>query len=129
MSSEVARLVDSLLETEPGPANSIRLEVDTGGDVHALFEFLLMTMTEMLKRWYQPPITIGRITPEHLARLIGYFASFGYRFSLDIEENPRVVAIRNRDYLQKSRLRDMKFQMAHEEKLYTVCFSINGSID
>ena len=124
MSSDVTRFVNSLLETEPGPARSIRLEVDTGGDVHALFEFLLMTMTEMLKRWYQPPITIGRITPEHLAKLIGYFGSFGYQFSLEIEENPRIVAIRNRDYLQQSRLSDMKFQMSHEGQLYTARFSI-----
>ena len=124
MSSDAARFVNSLLETEPGPARSIRLEVDTGGDEHALFEFLLMTMTEMLKRWYQPPITIGRVTPEHLAKLIGYFASFGFQFSLAIEENPRIVAIRNRDYLQQSRLSDMKFQMAHEGQLYTARFSI-----
>lgn len=124
MSSDVARFVNSLLETEPGPPRSIRLEVDTGGDVHALFEFLLMSMTEILKRWYQPPITIGRITPEHLAKLIGYFASVGYQFSLEIEENPRIVAIRNRDYLQQSRLGDMKFQMSHEGHLYTARFSI-----
>jgi hypothetical protein len=123
MSSEAARFVTTLLQTEPGPAHSIQLEVDTGGDIHAFFEFLLMTMTEVLKRWYEPPITIGRISEENLARLIGYFASFGIKFQLDIEENPRIVAIRNREYLDKSRLQDMKFQMSHEDRLYTVRFS------
>jgi len=124
MSSEATRFVNTLLQTEPGPAHSIQLEVDTGGDIHALFEFFLMTMTELLKRWYEPPITIGRISEENLVRLVGYFASFGFKFQLDIEENPRIVAIRNREYLDKSRLQDMKFQMSHEGRLYTVRFSI-----
>lgn len=123
MSSEAARFVNTLLQTEPGPAHSIQLEVDTGGDIHAFFEFLLMTMTELLKRWYAPPITIGRISEENLVRLVGYFASFGIKFQLDIEENPRIVSIRNREYLDKSRLQDMKFQMSHESRLYTVKFS------
>jgi hypothetical protein len=124
MSSDVADFVNGLLQTEPGPAHSIQLDLDTGGDVHGLFEFLLMTMTSILKRWYDPPITIGRISEDKLVKLIGYFASFGYNFHLDVEESPRIVAIRNRDYLQKSRLPEMKFQMAHEDRLYTVKFSI-----
>lgn len=123
MAEQIAQFVTSLLETEPGSPHSVQLEIDTGGDVHALFEVLLMTMTEILKRWYSPPITIGVITPSHLVKLIGYFASFGIQFNLDIDENPAVIAIRNSDYLQKSRLEDMKFKLTHVGKLYTVRFS------
>ena len=123
MSDQIAHFVTSLLQTEPGPPHSVQLEIDTDGDVHALFEVMLMTMTEILKRWYSPPITIGVITPTQLVKLVGYFASFGIKFTLEIDENPAVIAIRNGDYLQKSQLEDMKFKLTHEGKLYTVCFS------
>ena len=119
----IPEFVSKLLLTEPGAPRSVQLEIDTDGDVCAMFEVLLMTMTEILKRWYSPPISIGVISPENLVRLIGYFASFGIKFSLDVDENPRVIAINNREYLQKSRLDQMRFQMSHEGRLYTVRFS------
>lgn len=124
MSSEVNRFVQQLLLSDPGPVNSVQLDMDVDGDVCALFEVLLLIMTDILKSWYAPPITISAITPLNLAKLVGYFASFGIRFDLQVENIPRVLRINNRDYTTKSRLEDMKFQMADSEKLYTVRFNV-----
>ncbi len=119
----VAEFVQKLVATEPGAPHSVQLEIDTDGDIQALFEVLLMTMTEILKHWYSPPITIGVISHENLARLIGYFASFGIQFVLEVDETPRIISINNREYLRQSRLEQMRFQMSHQGKLYTVRFS------
>jgi hypothetical protein len=123
MSSEILTFVNKLLETPPGKPHSIQLEIDTDGDIPAFFEVLLMIMTEVLKRWYAPPISISKISDEDLIRLVGYFASFGIDFKLAVEPEPRVLAIRNRTYIQQSRLEEMKFQVAHNARLYTVRFS------
>jgi hypothetical protein len=123
MSREVTSFVNALLETEPGPARSISLYIDTDGDAAALFEVLLLIMTDILKRWYTPPISIRRMSEADAARLVGYFASFGYHFNLAVAAAPRVLRINNRDYVQHSRLEDMKFQMAEEGNLYTVTFT------
>ena len=121
--SEVKELVTSLLRDGPGAPHSVQLEIDTDGDIHAFFEVLLMIMTELLKAWYEPPITLGVISEKHLDLLKGYFASFGIKFHLEVDEEPRIIAIRNRDYLQKSRLDQMKFQTTTNGNLYTVWFS------
>ena len=123
MSNDIVAFVNALLETEPGPARSVTLYIDTEGDAAAKFEVLLMIMTDILKRWYTPPISIRRLTELDLARLVGYYASFGYTFNLDVAEAPRVLRFNNRDYVQESRLQDMKFKMADDGKLYTVSFS------
>ena len=102
---------------------SVQLSIDTDGDTQALFEVMLLIMTEMLKKWYPPPISIPQVSTADLGRLVAYFASFGMRFHLDVEENPRVVRINNRDYMQKSRLEDMKFKILSDNKLYSVHFS------
>ena len=123
MASEIPLFVNKLLETPPGKPHSVQLEIDTGGDVPAFFEVQLMIMTEILKRWYAPPISISTVSAEDLSRLIGYFASFGIEFKLTVEPEPRLLAIRNRAYIQQSRLEDMKFQVSHASNLYTVRFS------
>jgi len=123
-SSDVTRFVESLLASAPGASRSVQLEMDTGGDVQGTFEVLLLIMTEILKRWYAPPISVSNIADEDLLRLIGYFASFGIKFNLDVRGVPRVLHLNNREYLQKSRLEDMKFQVVNGEQLYTVTFSI-----
>lgn len=122
MSAEITNFVQRLLDSPPGEPNSVQLVVDTDGDTCALFEVLLLCMTEMLKQWYPPPITISHISPNDLLRLIHYFASFGYEFRFVSTQTPRVLRINNRDYLQKSRLEDMKFQVSDEGLLYTVSF-------
>ena len=126
MSSDIVAFVNALLETEPGPPRSVTLYIDTEGVAAAKFEVLLMIMTDILKRWYTPPISIRRLTELDLARLVGYYASFGYSFNLDIADAPRVLRFNNRDYVQESRLQDMKFKMADDGKLYTVSFSQLG---
>lgn len=123
MSSEVTRFVNTLLSSPPSAPHSVQLEVDVDGDVAALFEVLLLTMTEMLKHWYEPPITISKISDEKHERMIDYFASFGIRFQLETSQVPAVLRINNREYLQQSRLEQMKFQIAHDDRLYTVRFS------
>lgn len=121
MTTDIVRFVDKLLEHPPGNPHSVQLEIDTDNDVHALYEVLLMIMTEILKRWYAPPISIRQISEEDCGRLVQYFASFGIRFELDISPLPTVCVIRNKDYLQCSELESMKFQVS-ADKLYTVRF-------
>jgi hypothetical protein len=125
MADDIHRFVERLVSKEPGAPNSIQLEVDTDGDSAALFEVLLLIMTELLKKWYEPPISVGRIQPSDLQRLKMYFLSFGIRFDLSEEPLPPVCMLRNRDYLEESELRAMKFQIIYEDKLYTVRFSNN----
>lgn len=120
---EIAEFVERLLEKPPGPPSSIQFEVDTDGDIHALFEVLLLTMTQILKTWYPPPITIALISEEDLVRLKQYFASFSMAFNLAAEDTPRVLNINNREYLMKSRLEEMRFRLVHSGKLYTAWFS------
>ena len=123
MSNEVKNFVDALLADNPGVPYSVQLVIDTDGDIHALYEVLLMSMTEMLKKWYPPPISISRVNPTDLERLQAYFASFGFKLNFDMIDTPRVLHINNRDYLRKSRLEEMKFSVADDGKLYTVFFS------
>ncbi len=122
--SDIRNFVDFILARAPQTPNSIQLEIDTEGDAGAFFEALLTIMTDILKRWYAPPITIGNITPEDGARLAAYFASFGIQFRLSVEDVPPVFHNNNREYRQQSRLEDMRFRVAHNGKLYTVAFGI-----
>lgn len=121
--SDINTFVSQLLTVSPGAPHSVQLDLDTE-DVQGVFECMLTIMTTIMKTWYTPPISVEKITATDLERLTGYFASFGIRFSLDVIETPRVLQINNREYLQKSRLEDMKFQMASRDSmLYTVRFS------
>ena len=120
---EIVDFVAELLKKPPGPPNSIQFEIDTDGDIPALFEVLLITMTEILKSWYPPPITIALISDEDLARIKAYFASFSLHFDLLVENVPNVLHINNKEYIRKSRLEDMCFRLAAGGKLYTVRFS------
>jgi hypothetical protein len=124
MSEELKDFVAELLAKPPGKPHSVKFEVDTDGDIQAFFEVMLIVMTEVLKTWYPPPITIALISDEDRLRLTQYFASFGIAFHLAIEDSVgRGVQINNREYLQQSRLEQMRFRIAHDGKLYTVRFS------
>ena len=120
---EIIDFVAELLKKPPGPPNSIQFEIDTDGDVQALFEVLLITMTEILKTWYPPPITIALISDEDHARIKAYFASFSLKFHFEVDDAPAVLRIDNKMYLSKSRLEDMRFRLSAGGKLYTVRFS------
>ena len=120
--SDITSFLTALLSDAPKPPHSIQLELDVDGDIPALFEVLLTVMTETLKSWYAPPIQLSSLSPSDHAKLVAYFASFGYAFRLDITDLPRVFTPRNREYLRQSRLPDMKFQMTHEAKVYTASF-------
>ena len=123
MSSEISAFVTQLLAHQPGSPRSVQLVIDTGDDVHALFEVLLMTMTEMLKSWYPPPISISAINERDLDRMIRYFASFGIQFNLDVNMSPAITSVNNREYLSESRLEDMRFRIYHSACMYSVHFS------
>lgn len=124
MSDEIKDFVRALLEKPPGKPHSVVFEIDTDGDVQAMFEVMLIVMTDILKTWYPPPITIALISDEDRLRIAQYFASFGIEFRLSIEPELTLRGrINNREYLQKSRLEDMRFRVAHDGQLYTVCFS------
>ena len=121
--SDIDSFVSQLLASSPGARYSVQLDLDTE-DVQGVFEFMLTVMTTIMRTWYTPPISLEKVTETDLTRLTDYFASFGMRFSMEAEESPRVLQINNREYLQKSRLEDMKFQMASRDSmLYTVRFS------
>ena len=120
---EIVEFVAELLKKPPGPPNSVQFEIDTDGDVQALFEVLLITMTEILKTWYPPPITIALISDEDVARIKAYFASFSLKFHFNVEELEGELRINNKMYLQKSRLEDMLFRVVGGGQLYTVRFS------
>lgn len=120
--NDILRFINSLLETEPGERNSVQFAIDTGGDDVARFQVYLMIMTEILKRWYRPPINLSMVSEANFARLVGYFASFGVDFRLEIVPVPTFLHINNSDYLNKAQLTDMKFQMVSEGQLYTVRF-------
>ena len=120
---EIVEFVAELLKKPPGPPNSVQFEIDTDGDVQALFEVLLITMTEILKSWYPPPITIALISDEDVARIKAYFASFSLKFHFNVEELAEELRINNKEYLQKSKLEDMRFRVSGGGKLYTVRFS------
>jgi hypothetical protein len=123
MSSEITNFVNALTSKPPGAPHSVQLVVDTDDDIHAMYEVLLMIMTEILKKMYAPPISISRVSPSDLERLQAYFASFGFKLNLQICESLR-LGINNRDYLQKSRLEDMHFRVASDDgRTYTVFFS------
>lgn len=120
---EIVEFVAELLKKPPGPPNSVQFEIDTDGDVQALFEVLLITMTEILKSWYPPPITIALISEEDVARITAYFASFSLKFHFNVEDSVGELRINNKEYLQKSKLEDMRFRVSGGGKLYTVRFS------
>ena len=120
---DIQRFVERLLSNgEPGPRHSITLEIDVGGDSVALFEVLITIMTSILRRWYAPPISLGRVSEKDMERLLAYFASFGIRMDVALEESPRVVRINNKAYETKEHLEDMTFQMMGGNTLYTVRF-------
>jgi hypothetical protein len=122
MDPSIQSFVTMLLAKPPGPPHSLQLEIDTDGDVVALFEVLITIMTSILRTWYAPPIHIASISHEDVGRLVAYFASFSIQFDLDVREEPRVYRIDNRAYQYKQRLEDMTFQMSAEGRLYTVRF-------
>jgi hypothetical protein len=120
--SDLPAFLAALLAGPPSPPHSIQLELDVDGDVPALFEVLLTIMTEALKSWYAPPIQLSSLSETDYAKLVAYFASFGYTFRLEIGDIPRTFIPRNRDYLTQQRLSAMKFQMTNEGRLYTASF-------
>ena len=119
---DIQRFVERLLSRSPGPRHSITLELDVDGDPVALFEVLITIMTSILRRWYAPPISIGRISENDMERLLAYFGSFGILLDIHSEASPRVVRINNKAYETKTRLEDMTFQMTGGNTLYTVQF-------
>jgi hypothetical protein len=119
----VQSFVQRLLHDVPQPPNSLHLEFDVDGDVAALFEVLLMILTEILKTWYTPPIHIGRIRPQDMEKLAAYFASFGIQVHLTTEEIPMVLRIDNKAYERQTKLEAMTFQMTSNSHLYTVRFN------
>jgi hypothetical protein len=114
--------VKKLLATSPGAPHSIQLEVDVDGDIVALFEVLLSIMTGIIKAYYDPPIAMSKITDEHMDMIRSYFASFGMKFILDVEDIPAVLRINNHEYETKRKLEHMKFQMTDGPNLYTIRF-------
>lgn len=122
MSDPVQEFIQTLLRNEPQAPHSVQLEVDTDGDMPALFEVLLTVMIGILKKWYPAPIRFGRISESHLGTLKAYFQSFGMKINVDEVEAPRVLRIDNKAYEHKQQLDQMTFQTTDKDMLYTVRF-------
>lgn len=123
MAAEIISFVRRLVSMPPGAPHSLHLEVDVDGDPVALFEVLLLIMTNILKTWYTPPIQMGQISQSHTELLIAYFASFGISIHIQKEELPRILHINNKAYEHMTQLQNMTFQMADSSYLYSVRFS------
>ena len=123
MDGDIHAFVSHLLQSAPGAPNSVQLELNADDGAVGVFEALLTIMTEILKEWYVPPIHLGRVNERDYQRLKQYFASFGIRFRLDVEDEPTIVRIDNREYERKSQLQDMTFKMMVDGKLYTARFA------
>jgi hypothetical protein len=112
----------TLFSTAPNPPHTVQLEFDTGGDVPALFEVLLLIFTEGLKTMYTPPIHMSAITEESIVKCMSYFASFGIDLLIEKTELPPVLHIKNKRYLKERDLERMTFQVSEAGFLYTVRF-------
>jgi len=113
----------TLFSTDPKPPHSVQLEFDTGGDIPALFEVLLLIFTEGLKTIYPPPIHMSAISEESIVKCMSYFASFGMKLQIEKTEIPPVLHIKNNRYLKQKNLEDMTFQVSEAGFLYTVRFT------
>jgi hypothetical protein len=116
----------TLFSTEPKSPHTVQLEFDTGGDVPALFEVLLLIFTEGLKTMYTAPIHMSAITEESIMKCMSYFASFGIDLLIEKTELPPVLHIKNKRYLQERDLERMTFQVSEAGFLYTVRFKFRS---
>jgi hypothetical protein len=112
----------TLFSSEPSSPHSVNLEFDTGGDIPALFEVLLLIFTEGLKTMYAPPIHISQVTDDSVQKVMRYFASFGINLTIEKTDLPPVLHIRNDRYLKQQTLEQMTFQVSEAGFLYTVRF-------
>lgn len=119
---DVETFLQRLIATQPKPAHSVDLEVDVEGDPVALFEVFLTLFIGILKKNYRPPINMSQITKAHIVECTDYFASFGVRMMIVIEDEPLVVHIDNKEYETKTDLKDMRFRMTGGGKLYSLYF-------
>jgi hypothetical protein len=119
---DVQTFLAHLLSTPPKSPHSVDLEVDVDGDPAALFEVLLTLFIGILKKRYPPPIDISIISEQHIQECSDYFASFGIALNITIEPVPRVLRIDNKEYENKTDLRDMQFKMTGGPNLYTLRF-------
>lgn len=125
--SSVDDFCNELFSKDPERAGSVDLSVDVN-EPSEYFEFLLLVMTNGLKRWLGDRINIADVMKTHIEKLQQYFISFGMNIHLDTEEKPHIYSIDNKMYLNKTRLDDMKFTIESATHLYTVWFSFaNGA--
>jgi hypothetical protein len=120
--SSVDDFCNELFSKDPERPGSVDLSVDVN-EPSEYFEFLLLVMTNGLKRWLGDRINIADVMKTHIEKLKEYFVSFGMNIYLDIEEKPHIYSIDNKSYLNKTKLEDMKFTIESATHLYTVWFS------
>jgi hypothetical protein len=119
---DIPSFVTTLVSSPPKPPHSVDLVIDTEGDSVGLFEALLSILIEMLKKWYPTPIQLSRVSESDFVKVSQYFASFGMSVIVNVEQEPRVLRINNKEYEHQTHIDQMKFQMTSGGKLYTVKF-------
>jgi len=119
--SSVDDFCDELFSKDPEGVGKVDLTLDVS-DASEFFEFLLLVMTNGLKKWYGPRINIGEVDITHIVKLKEYFLSFGVIIDIEEEAKPDIYSIDNRAYLQKKYLDEMAFTVEGPGKLYTVKF-------
>jgi len=120
--SSVDDFCNELFSKSPERPGTVDLSVDVN-EPSEYFEFLLLVMTNGLKRWLGDRINIVDVMKTHIEKLHEYFISFGMNIHLDTELKPHIYSIDNKSYLNKTKLEDMKFTIESATHLYTVWFS------
>ena len=86
------QFVKQVFLEDPKPPHSINIQLDTDdAGAESAAEFLVIVFTKaMAGLWGEGTdqmLHLGSIQPAHLELMERYFASFGFRIFLDVEEN------------------------------------------
>jgi hypothetical protein len=125
MSDSVHEFIRTLLKKEPQAPHTVELEVDTDGDVPALFEVLISVFTGIMSSWYPSPIKLASVTSEKKERVEAYFKSFGIDLhftSTPLTDVQNVLKIDNNAYLRERRLEDMNMQIMDGDQIFKIAF-------
>jgi len=120
--SSVEDFARELFNEPPKPQGTVDLSIDIS-EPSEFFEVCLIIMTEGMKKWYGQRINIADVSAKDMVRLQEYFLSFGLLLVLDIADEPDIYMIDNKAYITKTRLQDMTFSVAANQKIYTVRFT------
>ena len=122
---QIMQFVEQVFSQPPKPPHSFNIQLDTDGTgSETAAEFLVIVFTKaMAGLWGEgsgQQMHLGSVQPAHLELMEKYFASFGFRIYLDIEEDqpfepPRFITC-------GPQLRDVVLHKWADGKLYRLFF-------